>query len=62
LAKLIEVKKVETYIGTVYRFYVRGIYFGAASTRAKAMEVGKRALDTWDFKPLRRKQQRSYRS
>ena len=58
MAKVIEIKKVEIYIGTVYRFYVRGIYFGAASTRASAMEAGKRVLETWDFKTMRWKRAR----
>lgn len=55
MAKVIEIKKVNTYIGTVYRLYVRGIYFGTASTRARAMEAAKRVLETWDFKTMRRK-------
>ena len=35
MAKLIKLEKVETYLGTTYRFYVRGIYMGAAATRGE---------------------------
>jgi hypothetical protein len=54
-AKLIDVKRLETYLGTTYRFYVRGMYFGAAPTRAKALEAAKEALESWDFKTMKRK-------
>jgi len=42
MAKLIKIEKVETYLGTTYRFYVHGMYMGAASTRAKALELRSR--------------------
>jgi hypothetical protein len=41
VAKLIKIEKVETYVGTAYRFYVRGMYFGAAATRARALAAAK---------------------
>jgi hypothetical protein len=37
------------------RFYVRGRYFGAAATRAKALAAAKEAPEGWDFKTMRRK-------
>jgi hypothetical protein len=37
---------IETYLGTTYRFYVRGMYVGAAATRAKALEFAKEALES----------------
>jgi hypothetical protein len=55
MAKLIKIEKVETYLGTTYRFYVHGMYMGAASTRAKALEAAKQALQEWDFKTMKRK-------
>jgi hypothetical protein len=55
MAKLIHVEKVETWMGTTYRFYVRGVYFGVAATRAKLLEAAKEALESWDFKTMKRK-------
>jgi hypothetical protein len=43
MAKVIDVEKVETYLGTTYRFYVHGIYMGAAPTRARALQAAKEA-------------------
>jgi hypothetical protein len=51
----IKVEVVNTYLGKTYRVYVQGKYWGAAPTRAKAIEAGKLALETWDFKRMRRK-------
>jgi hypothetical protein len=39
MPKLIKIEKVETYLGTTYRFYVRGIYMGAASKSANATRI-----------------------
>ena len=64
MGKPIKVEKLQTWMGTTYRVYVNGIYFGAASTRAKALEAGKKALERWDFdgKTIKRKRpQRSQR-
>ena len=55
MPKLIKNRKVETYLGTTYRFYVRGMYFGAAATRARALAAAKEALESWDFKTMKRK-------
>jgi hypothetical protein len=43
---------------TAYRFYVRGMYFGAAPTRARALAAAKKALESWDFKTMKRKRRR----
>ena len=56
MAKLIEVEKVNAYLGTTYRFYVQGMYMGTAPTRARALEAGKEALESLDFKKMERKQ------
>jgi hypothetical protein len=53
--RVIKVEKVETYLGTTYRFYVHGVYMGAAPTRARAIDAAKKALETWDFKTMKRK-------
>jgi hypothetical protein len=55
MAKPIKVEKLQTWMGTTYRFYVRGIYWGAASTRANALQAAERALEQWDFKTMKRK-------
>jgi hypothetical protein len=56
VAKLpIKIETVNTYLGKTYRVDVHGMYWGAAATRAKAIAAGKRALETWDFKTMRRK-------
>jgi len=55
MAKPIKVEKLQTWMGTTYRFYVRGIYWGTASTRAKALQAAERALEQWDFKTMKRK-------
>jgi hypothetical protein len=47
MTKLIKIEKVETYLGTTYRFYVRGMYFGAAATLARALAAAKEALESW---------------
>jgi hypothetical protein len=44
MPKLIKKEKIETHLGTTYRFYVRGMYFGAAATRARALEAAKKVL------------------
>jgi hypothetical protein len=44
MPKLIRVEKVETYLGTTYRFYVHSVYMGATPTRAQALEAAKEAL------------------
>jgi hypothetical protein len=55
MAKPIKVEKLQTWMGTTYRVYVHGVYSGAASTRAKALQAGKDALESWDFKSMKRK-------
>lgn len=55
MPKLIRVEKVETYLGTTYRFYVHSVYMGATPTRAQALEAAKEALGSWDFKTMKRK-------
>ena len=55
MPKLIVVEKLKTYLGTTYRFYVRGVYMGAAPTRAGALQAAKAALERWDFKTMQRK-------
>jgi hypothetical protein len=52
MAKPIKVEKLQTWMGTTYRVYVHGVYWGAASTRAKALQD---ALERWDFKTMKRK-------
>jgi hypothetical protein len=42
-------------MGTTYRLYVHGVYMGAASTRAGALQAAKKALEQWDFKTMKRK-------
>jgi hypothetical protein len=51
----IKTEVVNTYLGKIYRVYVHGNYWRTAATRAKAIAAGKRALETWDFKTVRRK-------
>jgi hypothetical protein len=58
MAKLIKVEKLQTWMGTTYRVYVHGVYWGAASTRAKALQAAKDALERWDFKTTKRKRLR----
>ena len=55
MAKLTKIEKLETYLGTTYRLYVHGMYFGAAPTRAKAVAAAKKVLEQWDFKTMKRK-------
>jgi hypothetical protein len=55
MAKLIKVEKLQTWMGTTYRVYVHGVYWGVASTRAKALQAGQHALARWDFKTMKRK-------
>jgi hypothetical protein len=49
----IAIEKVRTYLGTTYRLYVWGMYFGAAATRPKATAGGKDILERWDFKTMK---------
>jgi hypothetical protein len=56
--KPIKVEKLQTWMGATYRFYVHGVYVGAASTRAKALQAAKDALERWDFKTMERKRPR----
>jgi len=58
MAKLIKVEKLQTWMGTTYRFYVHGVYMGAAPTRVKALQAAKKALEQWDFKTMKRKRPR----
>jgi hypothetical protein len=58
MAKPIKVQKLQTWMGATYRVYVHGVYWGAASTRANALQAGKKALETWDFKTMKRKKAR----
>jgi hypothetical protein len=51
MAKLIKVEKLQTWMGTTYRVYVHGVYWGAAPTRAKALQAGQDVLDRWISKP-----------
>jgi hypothetical protein len=53
--KLIHVEKVKTYLGATDRSYVNGVYMGAVSTRARALQGVKEAFESWDFKTMRRK-------
>ena len=55
MAKPIKVEKLQTWMGTTYRVYVDGVYWGAAATRAKALQAGQEALERWDFKTMKRK-------
>ena len=55
MPKLVDVKKIKTYLGTTYCFYVGGVYMGAAPTRARAPQAAKAALERWDFKTMKRK-------
>ena len=50
----IKIEIVNTYLGKTYPVYVH-VYWGAAATRARAIAAGKRALETWDFKTMKRK-------
>jgi hypothetical protein len=52
--KPIKVEKLQTWMGTTYRVNVHGVYWGAASTQAKALQAGQKALESWDFKTMRR--------
>lgn len=54
MAKPIRVEKLQTWMGTTYRVYVHGVYWGAAATRAKALDAEK-ALEQWDFETMKRK-------
>jgi len=54
MAKPIKVEKLQTWMGTTYRVYVHGVYWGAAATRAKALDAEK-ALEQWDFETMMRK-------
>ncbi|MGB9044310.1 MAG: hypothetical protein WCC81_17810 [Pseudolabrys sp.] len=54
MAKPIKVEKLQTWMGTTYRVYVHGVYWGAAATRAKALDAEK-ALEQWDFETMKRK-------
>ena len=58
MPKLVDVKKIKTYLGTTYCFYVGGVYMGAAPTRARGLRAAKDALERWDFKTMRRKRPR----
>jgi hypothetical protein len=55
IAKRIKVERLQTWMGTTYRVYVYGVYWGAASTRAKALQAAQDALERWDFKTMKRK-------
>jgi hypothetical protein len=44
-AKPIKVEKLQTWMGTTYRVYVHGIYWGAAPTRAKRYRLGRTRLN-----------------
>jgi len=55
MPKLVKVEKLKTYLGPTYRFYIRGVYMGAAPTRGKALQAARRALERWDFKTMKRK-------
>ena len=48
-------ERLQTWMGTTYRVYVYGVYWGAASTRAKALQAAQDALERWDFKTMKRK-------
>jgi hypothetical protein len=39
MPKLIKIEKVETYLGTTYRFYVRGICMGAPCKSVNATRI-----------------------
>ena len=47
MAKPIKVEMLQTWMGTTYRVYVHGVYWGAASTRAKAHQAHRDALEHW---------------
>ena len=51
MAKPIKVEKLQTWRGTTHRVYVHGVYWGAAPTRAKALQAGQHALEHWISKP-----------
>ena len=51
--KVIKVEKLQTWMGTTYRFYVHGMYMGAAPTRARAIKAAKEWLEKWDFKTMK---------
>jgi hypothetical protein len=55
MAKPIKIEKLQTWMGTTYRVYVQGVYWGAASRRAKALQAAQDALERWDFKTMKRK-------
>ena len=55
MAKPIKVEKLQTWMGTTHRVYVHGVYWGAAPTRAKALQAGQHALEHWDIKTMKRK-------
>ena len=55
MRKPIKIEKLQTWMGATYRVYVHGVYWGAASTRAKALEAGKKVLEQWDFKTMKSK-------
>ena len=57
MPKLIKIEKVETYVGTAYRFYVRGMHFGAAATRrrrSRPLTISTRKRKTADCLARRR--------
>ena len=51
----IKVEKLQTWMGTTYRFYVHGIYIGAAPTRVRALQAAKKALESREFKTMKMK-------
>jgi hypothetical protein len=53
MPKQIKIEKLQTWMGTTYRVYVRGVYWGAAPTRAKAVKAGRDALERWDFRTMK---------
>ena len=58
MAKAIKIEKLQTYLGETYRFYVNGMYFGAAPTRAKALQAAQDVLERWDFKTMKWRRRR----
>jgi hypothetical protein len=48
LTPKIEIKKTNTWMGSVYRIYIDGRYFGAGFTQASAREGAKKMLHVYE--------------
>ena len=53
----IQIKRITTWMGTIYRIYIDGTYVGAASTQKTAHEGAKRMLHV--LKRIKQKKSRA---